>query len=53
MKKRIYSAPRTEATMMPVFGTIMVTSIGMNGSNLPVEPGKNLVPKNHAPMYTE
>lgn len=39
MEKRQYTSPLTEATPFIALKSIMITSIGMGGSNLPGEPG--------------
>ena len=46
-KKRIYSSPLTEVTTYGSMNSIMITSIGMEGNNMPAEPGKNSAPKKH------
>ena len=49
MEKKLYSAPRVEALFMGSLGSIMKTSIGMEGSNLPTEPGS--APKRRAEVF--
>jgi hypothetical protein len=39
MEKRIYSSPQTEVTHLNALNGIMKTSIGMDGNNMPGEPG--------------
>lgn len=40
MKKQVYISPLTEVTAYSSMSSIMITSIGMGGSALPGEPGK-------------
>ena len=39
MKKKLYSIPQTEVALTTGACSIMKTSIGMNDTNLPSEPG--------------
>jgi len=47
MAKKIYSSPLTEVATYGSMSSIMITSIGMGGSYLPIEPGKTPAPKRH------
>lgn len=49
MEKKLYSIPQTEVTAMAGTCNIMKTSIGMEGSNLPTEPGS--APKRRAEVF--
>ena len=39
MEKKLYNTPLTEAMPLKAFGSIMITSVGMEGNNMPGEPG--------------
>lgn len=45
MKKQVYISPLTEVTTYGSMSSIMITSIGMNGTYMPAEPGKLPAPK--------
>lgn len=53
MKKKIYSSPLTEVTTYGSMSSIMITSIGMNNTYMPSEPGKTTLPapKHRTPVF--
>ena len=49
MKKKIYNSPLSEVMPLKAFGSIMITSVGMEGSNMPGEPGS--APKRRTEVF--